>query len=96
MTLIVKLLLAAPMLLLGAVNGFRYGPRAERLAAAGDREGQTTIVRGFLRSVKVEAALGVLVLLAAAILVFVTPGRNDAMEAGGGSARAGQQEVQGR
>lgn len=94
-TLLVKLLLVAPMLLLGAVNAFRNGPRAERLAAAGDREGQTAVEGDFLRSVKVEAALGVLVLLAAAVLVFVTPGRNDAMEAGGG-ARAGQQEVRGR
>ena len=43
------------------------------------------------RSLRFEAALGVLVLLAAAVLVFVTPGRNDAMEAGRG-ARAERQQ----
>jgi copper transport protein len=85
-TLLVKLLLVVPMLLLGAVNGFRYGPRAARLAREGDDEGQGAVGRGFLRSVRVEAALGVLVLLAAAILVFVTPGRNDAAGAVGGQA----------
>lgn len=87
-TLLVKLLLVAPMLLLGAVNGFRYGPRAARFAGAGDEDGRGAVERGFLRSVKVEAALGVLVLLAAAVLVFITPGRNDATEAVGG--RVGQ------
>ena len=89
-TLLAKLLLVAPMLLLGAINGFRYGPRAGSLSA--DDEGAWgTVERGFLRSVRLEAALGVLVLLAAAVLVFVTPGRNDAMEAGAG-ARAEQQQ----
>lgn len=83
-TLLLKLLLVAPMLLLGAVNGFRYGPRAARLAGADEEAGREAVERGFLRSVKAEALLGALVLLAAAVLVFVTPGRNDAMEAGGG------------
>ena len=86
-TLLVKLLLVAPMLLLGAVNGFRYGPRA----GAGREGAQGVAERGFLRSVRFEAALGVLVLLAAAVLVFVTPGRNDALEAGPG-ARAERQQ----
>ena len=80
-TLLVKLLLVAPMLMLGALNGFRYGPRA----GAGDEGAQGAAERGFLRSVRFEAALGVLVLLVAAVLVFVTPGRNDAMEMTGGS-----------
>jgi copper transport protein len=87
-TLLVKLLLILPMLLLGALNGFRFGPHAGRLAAAGDEEGRSAVERGFVRSVKVEAALGALVLLVAAVLVFVTPGRNDAVETGGdGRAR---------
>ncbi|MCA1614765.1 MAG: copper resistance protein CopC [Acidobacteria bacterium] len=94
--LLVKLLLVAPMLVLGAVNGFRYGPRAARLAGAGDDEGRASVERGFLRSVKIEAALGVLVLLAAAVLVFVTPGRNDALEAGAGSAEQHRPEGRGR
>jgi copper transport protein len=90
-TLLVKLLLVAAMLLLGAVNGFRYGPRAGRLAGGDDEGARGAVERGFLRSVRLEAALGVLVLLAAAVLVFVTPGRNDAMEAGPG-ARAERQQ----
>jgi copper transport protein len=90
-TLLVKLLLVVAMLLLGAINGFRYGPRAGRLAGADDEGARGAVERGFLRSVRFEAALGVLVLLAAAVLVFVTPGRNDAMEAGPG-ARAERQQ----
>jgi putative copper export protein len=90
-TLLVKLLLVVAMLLLGAVNGFRYGPRAGRLSGADDEGARGAVERGFLRSVRFEAALGVLVLLAAAVLVFVTPGRNDAMEAGPG-ARAERQQ----
>ena len=91
-TLLVKLLLILPMLLLGAVNGFRFGPRAERLAAGEDEDAQRAVGRGFARSVRLEAALGVLVLLAAAVLVFLTPGRNDAMEMGGGDGPVQQQE----
>lgn len=42
------------------------------------------MLRGFSRSVKVEAALGALVLLVTAFLVFVSPGRNhEAMKAAG-------------
>ena len=89
-TLLAKLLLVAAMLLLGAVNGFRYGPRAGRLAGSDDEGARGAVERGFLRSVRLEAALGVLVLLAAAVLVFVTPGRNDAMEAGPGARAEGQ------
>ena len=84
-TLLVKVLLVVPMLALGALNGFRFGPLAERLGAAGDEGERARLERGFVRSLKVEAALGVLVLLVAAVLVFVTPGRNDAMEMTGGS-----------
>ena len=89
-TLLAKLLLVAVMLVLGAVNGFRYGPRAGRLAGADDEGARGAVERGFLRSVRLEATLGVLVLLAAAVLVFVTPGRNDAMEAGPGARAEGQ------
>ena len=90
-TLLVKLLLVVAMLLLGALNGFRYGPRAGRLSGADDEGARGAVERGFLRSVRLEAALGVLVLLAAAVLVFVTPGRNDAMEAGPGACAERQQ-----
>jgi copper transport protein len=78
-TLLVKVGLTLPMLALGALNGFRFGPRADRLAAAKDADGEPHpgLERGFVRSLKVEAALGVLVLLSAAVLVFLTPGRNE-------------------
>lgn len=75
-TLLVKLLLVLSMLALGGLNGFRFGPLAERLVGASDEAGQTRLECGFTRSLKFEAALGALVLLVAAILVFVTPERN--------------------
>jgi putative copper export protein len=88
-TLLVKLLLLAPMLALGALNGFWFGPRAGRRASEGGRGGEA-VGRGFVRSVRAEAALGALVLLVAAVLVFVTPGRNDA--AGGGAATPAERQ----
>jgi putative copper export protein len=76
-TLVAKLVLVLAMIILGARNGFRFGPRAERVAGGdGDDAGRAEVERGFGRSVKVEAALGALVLLVTAFLVFVTPGRN--------------------
>ena len=63
---------------LGALNEFRLGPRANRLAAAGGETGDAEVERGFIRSVKVEALLGVLVLFATAALVFNTPARSHA------------------
>jgi copper transport protein len=75
-----KIVLVLLMLVLGALNGFRFGPRAGQ----GDEARRAGAERGFGRSVKVEAALGVLVLLVTAFLVFVMPGRNHpAMNAGG-------------
>lgn len=70
-TLLAKLLLVLGMLALGGLNNFYFGGRVRRGAAG----------RGFVRSVRIEAALGVLVLLVTAFLVFTTPGRNDAAEA---------------
>ncbi|HEX7318620.1 MAG TPA: copper resistance protein CopC [Pyrinomonadaceae bacterium] len=75
-TLVAKLVIVLAMIVLGAVNGFRFGPRAGRLAGEGDEAGRADVERGFGRSVKVEAALGVLVLLVTAFLVFMTPSRN--------------------
>ena len=84
-TLSAKVLLVIAMLVLGAINGFRFGPRARRLNGGGGEAGRADVERGFGRSVKIEAALGVLVLLVTAFLVFVTPGRNHpAMGDGGG------------
>lgn len=75
-TLVAKLVIVLAMIVLGAVNGFRFGPRAGRLAGEGDEPGRADVERGFGRSVKVEASLGVLVLLVTAFLVFMTPSRN--------------------
>ncbi|MDQ3802937.1 MAG: copper resistance protein CopC/CopD [Acidobacteriota bacterium] len=73
-TLLVKLLLVLAMLALGGLNNFYFGRRVKRRAGeAADHTG-----RGFARSLRLEAALGVLVLLVTAFLVFTTPGRNDA------------------
>ncbi|MCA1566012.1 MAG: copper resistance protein CopC/CopD [Acidobacteria bacterium] len=82
LTLAAKLALVLVMLVLGALNGFRFGPRTRRFN--GDEAGRAGVERGFGRSVKVEAALGVLVLLISAFLVFISPGRNhESMSAGG-------------
>jgi copper transport protein len=85
-TLSAKVLLVLAMLILGWLNGYRFGTSAGRLARdEGDEAGRAEVERGFGRSVKVEATLGVLVLLVTAFLVFVSPGRNHpAMDAAGG------------
>ncbi len=90
-TLLIKVLFVLPMLALGAYNGFRLGPRAGRLAAAGDGPADAGVERGFIRSVKVEALLGVLVLLATAALVFITPARGHAA----GDTRINPAEIHG-
>lgn len=72
-TLLAKLLLVLGMLVLGGLNNFYFGGRVRR--------GDDDVGRGFVRSVRLEAALGVLVLLVTAFLVFTAPGRNDAAEA---------------
>lgn len=67
------------MLLLGAIHNFHFGKRIAGLAQTdGDLGGEehVTTPRRFLRSVGFEAALGVVVLLVTAILVFMTPARN--------------------
>ena len=73
-TLLFKLLLVVAMLALGALNNFHFGRRVRRAAGGGGADPG----RGFGRSLKLEAALGTLVLLATAFLVFTSPGRNDA------------------
>lgn len=79
-TLSLKLLVVGLMLLLGALNNFHFGRRAARLVEAqksnSDASGDAKLERGFRRSVVFEAALGVLVLLVTAVLVFLTPARN--------------------
>ncbi len=79
-TLLLKLLLVALMLVLGGLNNFHFGKKAARLSES--QEGEVAanayhnLERGFSRSVILEAALGVAVLLVTAILVFQTPARS--------------------
>ena len=76
-TVLLKVVIFIPMLMLGGVNTFVLHPRAKRLSdnknqASGE---QVKLDRSFQRSVAIEAALGVVVLLAAAVLVFLQPAR---------------------
>lgn len=79
-TLALKLLIVGLMLLLGALNSFHFGKRAARLVetqkAKPDTSAYAKLERGFCRSVAFEAALGVVVLLVTAVLVFLTPARS--------------------
>lgn len=87
-TLALKVLLVIPMLALGWVNTFIIYPRASRLLESEDvsEESQPEkLNRSFSRSVKTEAALGGLVLLIAAILVFLQPAREHAIDPASGS-----------
>ena len=76
-TLSLKVLLVLPMLILGGVNTFVIHPRASRLIANEntDSERSAALDRNFSRSVRIEAWLGVAVLLVASILVFQQPAR---------------------
>jgi putative copper export protein len=77
-TLLVKILLVVPMLLLGGINTFIIHPRVRRLIENGEdnpgAEGQS-LEQNFTCSVTVEAALGALVLLVASVLVFLQSAR---------------------
>jgi copper transport protein len=88
-TLALKVLLVIPMLVLGGVNTFIIYPRATRLLEEeeGVSEGSQPekLSRSFSRSVKTEAALGDLVLLIAAILVFLQPAREHSVDPASGS-----------
>ncbi|HEX6730942.1 MAG TPA: CopD family protein, partial [Pyrinomonadaceae bacterium] len=79
-TLTLKLVLVGVMLFLGALNNFYFGKRAKRLVEARTtnlNEGSASrFERSLRRSVALEAALGVLVLLVTAIVVFLTPARS--------------------
>ncbi len=79
-TLAVKLMFVGLMLLLGALNNFHFGKRAARLVEAekanSGSAAHAKLERGFRRSVAFEAALGVVVLLVTAVLVFLTPARS--------------------
>jgi copper transport protein len=76
-TLSIKVLLVIPMLILGGVNTFVFHPRATRLIDSGNADARDSAVldQNFSRSVRIEAVLGVVVLLVASILVFQQPAR---------------------
>lgn len=78
-TLLLKLVLVALMLALGALNNFHFGKKAGRLSETDKGEiglrNHSKVETGFSRSVIVEAVLGIAVLLITAILVFQTPAR---------------------
>lgn len=76
-TLIIKLLIVFIMLVLAAVNNYYFGRRVARLLRSDTSEQLTpNLEGGFLRSVRFEAGLGVVVLFVTAVLVFLTPARN--------------------
>lgn len=81
-TLLIKIVLFLPMLALGAFNTFVLRPRAERLTseAVSDNDYLNTAAK-FYRTVKIEAALGAVVLLLAAILAFLPPPQRHQMPA---------------
>jgi putative copper export protein len=75
-----KIILFLPMIALGGLNTFVLRPRAERFkneAVSDDEHRQ--VDRRFARSVRVEAAIGIVVLLLAAILAFLPPARQHEM-----------------
>lgn len=76
-TLSLKVLLVIPMLVLGGVNTLILHPRTSRLIENedGDLKASANVDQSFLRSVRIEALLGVAVLFVAAILVFEQPAR---------------------
>jgi copper transport protein len=76
-TLSLKVLLVIPMLILGGVNTFVFHPRASRLIENenADTKGSVALDQNFARSVRIEAVLGMVVLLVASILVFQQPAR---------------------
>lgn len=76
-TLSLKVLLVIPMLILGGVNTFIFHPQASRLIEThdSDSESNAALDRNFSRSIRIEALLGVAVLLVASILVFEQPAR---------------------
>ncbi len=75
-----KLLLVLLMLFLGAINNYYFGKRAAFRVSENNLNADSAIQlqRGFLRSIRFEAALGIIVLLVTAVLVFLTPAREHA------------------
>jgi copper transport protein len=75
--LLAKIILFIAMLALGGINSFVLRPRVEKLndeAISADEHLKN--YKNFYKSLSVEAALGVIVLLLAAILAFLPPARH--------------------
>ena len=90
-----KLLLVALMLLLGAINNYHFGKRAARLVKREENLNDSEaskLERGFGRSVVFEAALGAVVLLVTAVLVFLTPARSHPAMTDSGTAQMTNQQ----
>ena len=85
LTLLGKMALLLPMLALGAVNLLRLGPRLAGDDGAG---------RGLGRSVRLEAMLGVALLLATGLLTSMEPARQVAARTGLGQAQRFRQTVE--
>jgi copper transport protein len=80
--LLVKIILFVVMVALGGVSTFVIQPRAKRLIEGDDGaaiDEHLKLDRNFYRAVGLEATLGILVLLAAAVLVFLQPVREHSM-----------------
>ncbi|MEO8434604.1 MAG: copper resistance protein CopC [Pyrinomonadaceae bacterium] len=79
-TLLLKFFLVGLMLFLGGLNNLHFGKRVARLAKMqGETENDAERIqleRGFARSVVLEAAIGVIVLLVTSALVFMIPARS--------------------
>ena len=77
-TLSIKVLLFIPMIALGGLNTFVIHRRAQHFVEhddRGDASDHLKLDRAFRRSITIEAALGVAVLVVAAVLVFLQPVR---------------------
>jgi copper transport protein len=74
-TLLIKLVIALPMLALGAVNLLVITPRAKRAAAHREGSPGGSVVDHFRRIVASEATLGAALLLSVAVLTSLPPAR---------------------
>lgn len=83
LTVLGKIALFIPMVVLGGINAFRLRPRVDQsISETGSEDKSSATKREFFRNVKVEVALAAVVLLLAAILAFLTPAREHPVEMG--------------
>lgn len=87
-TILAKIALMALMLLFGSYNLVVAGPRLVRLAGKA-LDATAVLARGFRLSIRVELALGIVVLGIAAVLTGLTPGREELAREASGETQAG-------